>query len=328
MSQEAKKTEDLIHIYKEDAVKENLNALIHQVQRTVFLIPAMMPKDVDVEELKKKAQTEKVMLPKEARPIPCLLKNSEGVTYLPMYTKKEEIPAEPKYDILLNLPFHACLTFALNPSMNMEGMAMNPFSDNLLLKKKLLEMIQKNNEERAKALKEAQENGTLPKPGAKQVKVTPDQYRIMMRQKAEFHDMPLRMFKEKNTFMEKLCDEKESFVNELYAGAYSQRELYPYKESDFEVMALNINADLLLVRLDAPAISAPVPMCLRIYFTQNPNTDEVHYFYIETGKEKDVKTLCEIDAEGKRAAHGEAPVEGAEIQRIIDLLTAGKTTTS
>ena len=56
MNKEAKKTDQLIQIYKEDPVKENLKALVHQVQKTTFMVPAMMPKDVDMEEIKKTAR--------------------------------------------------------------------------------------------------------------------------------------------------------------------------------------------------------------------------------------------------------------------------------
>ena len=36
MNKEAQKTEQLIQIYKEDPAKENLNALVHQVQKTIY----------------------------------------------------------------------------------------------------------------------------------------------------------------------------------------------------------------------------------------------------------------------------------------------------
>ena len=37
MNNETKKTETLIQIYKEDPVRDNLRALVHQMRKTVFL---------------------------------------------------------------------------------------------------------------------------------------------------------------------------------------------------------------------------------------------------------------------------------------------------
>ena len=45
----------------------------------------------------------------------------------------------------------------------------------------------------------------------------------------------------------------------------------------------------------------------------------MQYFTIERGKKKKERYLGGVDAEGKHIAYGEAPVESAEIQRILDL---------
>lgn len=317
MNKEAKKTDQLIQIYKEDPVKENLKALVHQVQKTTFMVPAMMPKDVDMEEIKKTARESgggPLQMPEGARPVPCILTNKEGLTFFPIYTSQTQIPREPKYDVLMNMPFKSCYTLALNPKLGAQGIAINPFTDNLLFKKELLEAIQK--EEAALAS------------GAKQIQISPQQFKVMMRQKAEFHDFPFRVFQEGAPFIQKLSDEKEVLVNEIYQKAYQKPELYPYRESDFSVMPLNISDELLLIRVDLPEIKAAAQLCYRVYVTLNPKTDEAHYFMIERGKEKGVKNLCGVDSEGKHVEYGEAPVEGAEIQRVMDLLKQEKEKTS
>ena len=56
MNKEAQKTEQLIQIYKEDPAKENLNALVHQVQKTIFLVPANLPDNIDKEALKQEVK--------------------------------------------------------------------------------------------------------------------------------------------------------------------------------------------------------------------------------------------------------------------------------
>lgn len=309
MNNETKKAEQLIQIYKEDAVQDNLRALIHQLQKTTFLIPAMMPQDVNKEELQKMALENgggAVKLPEGSRPIPCILTNKDGNAYFPIYTSQGQIPKEPKFDVLMNMPFKTCYILALNDSVKAEGIALNPFTDNLLLKKELLEALRKD-DERAGVQ-------------GKQMKITPEQFKVMMRQKAEFRDLPFRAYKEGAAFVHQLSDEKEALVNEIYKNAYQKPELYPYEEKDFAVMPLNISEELLLVRLDLPPVKAKAQMCYRVYITLNPKNDEIHYFTIERGKEKDERNLGGVDSEGKHVEYGEAPVEGAELQRVMDIV--------
>ena len=47
--------------------------------------------------------------------------------------------------------------------------------------------------------------------------------------------------------MQSLCDEKEAFVNRIFAEAYKEEKLYPYTEEDYSVMALEIAEDLTLI---------------------------------------------------------------------------------
>ena len=310
MNNETKKAEQLIQIYKEDMVKDNLRALLHQLQKTMFIIPAMLPKDVNKEELQKIAVESGegvVKLPEGTRPVPCILTNKDGATFFPVYTSQTHIPKEPKFDVLMNMPFKSCYTLALSESLKAEGIALNPFTDNLLLKRELLEAIRKDDANAA-----AQ---------GKQMKITPEQFKMMMRQRAEFHDLPLRAYQEGAAFVHQLSDEREALINEIYKNAYQKPELYPYEESDFAVMSLNISEDLLLVRVDLPPVKVPAQLCYRIYITLNPKNEEIHYFTIENGREKGERNLGGIDSEGKHVEYGEAPVEGAELQRVMDLLT-------
>lgn len=320
MSNETKKTEQLIQIYKEDPVLENFKALVHQMRKTVFLVPAMLPDTPEAEELRKIAQEnpgQQAQLPKGIAPLPAILKSQKDETFFPIYTSPAQFPKDTKFELVMNMSFKACYTFALDAKLDAKGMALNPFSDNLLFKKEMLEAIQK--EDKANEAK---------KKGVKELKVTPKQFKVMMRQKAEFHDFPFRVFKEGGEFIQKLSDEKEAVVHEIYRNAYQKPELYPYEESDFSVMPLNISEELLLVRVDLPKVKAPAMLCYRIYVTWNPKNNAIHYFTIEKGKEKGERNLGGVSSNGQHIAYGEAPVEGAEIQRILDLVEQEKEQTS
>ena len=316
MNNETKKTEQLILIYKEDAVGENLNALIHQMKKTIFFVPAMLPDTPEIRELKQRVKEhpgQQLNLPKGTAPMPAILNNKKGDRFFPIYSSPGQIPKEPKFDILMNLPFQTCCNLALDARLDTLGISLNPFTDNLIFRKAVLEAVQKGEE--------------LPK-SPQQRKLTPKQYQIVMRQKAEFHDFPLRVFKEGEEFIQRLSDEQESVVDEVYRGAFQQQELYPYEEGSFSVMALNIREDLLLVRVDLPPVKEAAQMCHRIYITLNPVSKSVHYFTIERGKGKDERNLGGVTAEGKHIEYGEAPVEGAELQRILDIIAGENNKTS
>ncbi len=316
MNHEAKKTEQLIQIYKEDGARENLQALIHQMKKTVFFIPAMLPDTPEVREAKQKVKENpgrQIQLPKGTAPMPAILNSNRGEKFFPVYSSQEQIPKEPKFDLLMNMPFQACCAMALDERLETQGLAINPFTANLIFRKELLLAIQKG--------------GELPEV-MQERKLTPKQYQIMMRQKAEFHDFPMRAFQEGEAFVRRLSDEREAVVDEVYRNAFQKKELYPYRAEHFSVMALNISEELLLVQVDLPEAADAAQLCHRVYVTLNPKSNEIHYFTIEKGKGKDERNLGGISADGRHLEYGEAPVEGAEIQKIMDVIRREKEQTN
>lgn len=309
MSSEIQKTVELMKKHKEEPTKETFEALVQQVRKTTFLIPANFPTDVDVAALRQQAmehEGERMKMPEGVSPLPAILQTPEGDAYLPLYTDNDQIPKEPKFDLVLNVPFKDVVAIALNPKSTVSGVVLNAFSENLMFQRKLLEAI-KADDDREK--------------GAKQIRVSPEQFMIMMRQKVEFHDLPYRAYHEKASFMEELSDKREAMVNAIFATAFQQPQYYPYREADFEVMALDINEELSLIRIDLPEIGKlAAQLCFRVYITMNPKTEQIHYFTIERAKEKGKRNLCGIDDNGQHIEYGEAPVEGAEIQRIMDII--------
>lgn len=317
MNNETKKTETLIQIYKEDPVRDNLRALVHQMRKTMFISPAILPNTPEAEEFKRTAKEnngQQVTLPKEAAPIPSILKNKDGVTFFPIYTTVEQVPKEPKYDVIVNVPFQNCVAMVMQGNLGAQGLAVNPFSDNLIFRKELLEALAREDEAMRK--------------GATPIKLNPQQMKIVMRQKAEFKDFPTRIYDGGASFVHQLSDEREAIVNEIYQNAYQNPDMYPYSESDFSVMPLDINEELLLVRVDLPEVKDSAQLCHRIYVTLNPKSEEIHYFTVERGRKKGQSNLCGVSKEGRHIEYGEAPVEGAEIQRIMDIIEQNKEQTS
>ena len=276
--------EEAIKEYAAERTKENLSTVLNLLRPTKLFVPAML-----------KAPDQ---------PMPCFIKNNSGEQFFVAYTSKEQIPAEPKSQALLSMPVPACNNIVVKPELKLNGMVINPFSDNLVLK---IELIQKLHEADQKV------------PQMKQVKMTPQQFNVFVKKQVEFGVMPKRLFAETDTFVERLCEEREAFVNEIFAETYKEAKLNPYTEADYSVMALDIAEDLTLIRVDLPEKGMIPTLCYRVYITVNPQTKKAGYYTIEMTKEKDVHMLAQILPSGKREEIGEAPVEGAELQKIMDL---------
>ena len=114
---------------------------------------------------------------------------------------------------------------------------------------------------------------------------------------------------------------EQSFKTLVMQGKSKQYYVFvlPIAEDDYSVMALDISEDLTLIRVDLPDKGLVPPLCYRIYITYNPLKDEAHYYTIEMTKEKDVRLLGGVTEDAKHVSYGNAPVEGAELQEIMNL---------
>lgn len=278
------KLEAAIKLYVEERTKENLSAVLNLLRPTKLLVPAML-----------KAPNQ---------PVPCFLKNGNGDTFLAVYTSKEQIPAEPKSQAILSMPFPACNEIIVKEELNILGMVINPFSQNLVLKKELIEKLHEIDQ---KAMQ------------TKQVKMTPEQFNVFVKKQVEFGILPKRLFAEKDSFVKQLCEEKESFIHQIFADTYKEAKLNPYTEADYAVMALDIAPDLTLVRIDFPESGIVPPLCYRVYITFDPITKKAGYYTIEKMAEQGKRLLGGFLENGSHVNYGEAPVEGAEIDRVMTL---------
>lgn len=276
--------EEAIKEYVTDRTKERLSAILNLLRPTKLFVPAML-----------KAPNQ---------PVPCFLKNNNGDQFLVVYTSKEQIPKEPKSQAMLNMPFPACNNIVVTPELNLAGMVINPFSDNLILKTELIQKLHEADEKAAKM---------------RQVKMTPEQFQVFVKKQVEFGILPKRLFAEGETFVEQFCEEREEMIDRIFAEAYKEPKLYPYSKEDYSVMALDIAEDLTLIRVDLPEKGLVPPLCYRIYITFNPQTKKAGYYTIEMTAEREVHLLGQMLEDGKHTDFGEAPVEGAELQRIMDL---------
>ena len=209
------------------------------------------------------------------------------------------------------MPYLAINNMASKKETKLDGVVFNPFSNNLIFKRPLVEKIE--------TVEKARREGKK----AKTVQMTEQQYVIFERIQFEHVFFPTKMYEGGQEFIDRLSDEKEQYIDELYEESYQQKRMYPYLDEDFSVMVMQISDDLTVVSVDFPTRDF-VPGCAqRAYLAWNKADNAGRYFTTDLTREKTIE-LIEIGADHSRISHGEAPVEGAELQTIIDLISDGE----
>lgn len=127
------------------------------------------------------------------------------------------------------------------------------------------------------------------------------------------------MFEGGKEFMDRLADEKEKLIDELYEEAYQQKRMYPYMEEDFSVMSMQISDTLNVTRVDFPTRDMAPNCAIRAYLVWDDAMSQGRYFVIDAKGDKTTE-LAEITEDYKRLGYGAAPVEGAELQTVLDLV--------
>jgi hypothetical protein len=245
------------------------------------------------------------MLNDDKKPVPFFLKSSEGDQYLAAFTSPDQASDDVKQKAVMIMPFTVCNGIVANDQFDLKGMVINPYTDNLILKTELVKQLHEADVQLAQNLKD------------KKGPMSPEQQVQYMRNQIEFGVMPKHMFTDGEQFIDNLCKKKEAAVLELFEESFHEQN--PFGKDDFSVMALTISSELMLVRIDMPEGKNETPFCLRIYLTWNPKTKDAGYYTIEVVPNHEERRLSCIDISGKHTDLEEAPVEGAEMQRILEL---------
>jgi len=287
--------EQLIAAYTSNKNAETFNRVITKLVTCRLLLPGTMNSNTKT-------------------PSPYLLKAGETDMYLPIFTSLKHVQKAPKSQAILNMPYMHTNAMVLNAKEDVKGIVINPFTDNILLKKDLLQNIAGIEEMKQK--------------GMGQLKLTGEQYLVFERMNFERRFLPKRLFDEGQGFFERLEERKEAFLDELYEESYQQKRMYPYLEEDFSVMLLTISEELKVARIEFPTKDMAPGVAIRGFLSWNPKNAVGHYFLIEQGKEPDTKIFSEITRELKYVSYGQAPVDGMELQRVLDLVQTSQGMTS
>ena len=273
------------HIRNNNA--DSLNKLLNHLVTCRVLIPATPGKD-------------------RSKPMPCLLQTGSGEKLLPVFTSLKQTQNAPKSQGIINMPFVGANDMAAKSDGKITGIAINPFSENLIFKTELVQKIAEVEE--------------MKKKGIKQVKMTGAQYAVFERIQYEKRFLPKKLFEGGKEFMQHLDERKETYLDVLFEQSYQQKRMYPYLEEDFSVMMMNISEDLTIARIEFPNKDLSAGVSLRAFLAWNDKKKEARYFTIDMGKEPGTRLFAEVTKDLNVISLGAAPIDGTELQRVVDLI--------
>lgn len=277
--------EELLAAYNEEKTGDTFARLIEALRSARLLLPATYNRS--------------------GQPVPCLVTTPEEEKLFSAYTCMERIPPISKNPAVINMAFVEICRMAARSANQITGLLINPFTDNLVFRTALLEQIAETENDEA-------DEGAGPR--------TLEPYAVYERKRFESRFLPKRFFEHKKAMLDELCADREEYIDRLFEESYEQKRMYPYLPEDFSVMVMNISDDLLLVRVDLPNKDIKETSCWRVYLAWNEMSGGTRYFTIEHSGEQGGRRLGEIAGDGGHLDHGEAPMEGAELPRIIEII--------
>lgn len=243
---------------------------------------------------------------------PYIIKNKDGDMYVPAFTSMERFPKGQKYQGMQKLQYKQCVSMLLGNKASVQGIVLNPYTDNLILKEQMLELSNKMEQD-------------LPKKQKMTIKI--NDFRMIARYDVEFRQIPKRLHTQKLAFIQELSAEK---LCEIYKEPYAevkQERLYEYTADDFEIMELDVREDLNVMQIMLPSKYLYQTNCREMYVVWNPQTERVGCYVVEKAKETPEKKaflLKEIKQDGSWGNFEEAPSEGNIMNRVMELFEAAK----
>ena len=304
-TERVKLTEQTLDAFLKEQSSENRVAMLNALLRTELKVPGVFPPGTDLSALKPPKPGERLPLPPNVKPYPTVIKNEAGEVFVPAYLRREEIRAEHHTQVVMQMPLLVLADIAVkNP--NVTGIAINPFGQNVMLKRAALEAILKDTAK-------ARQNARQMKP------VDPADRQRMFRNMMEAQVLPQEFFKDPSAFGRRMEEEEGEFLVSLYQLPFKDPADCPYHPEQFSVMALNIRDELTLTRLDLPAEKVKGPHALRAYFLYDAESGRTEYYTVETTPEAGVKKIFRAKPGGVREEVQDAPDEGGELSTVLDL---------
>ena len=298
--------ESAVEEFAQDRQRDKYARVMEILEKSVVLVPAMQPQGLDEETRRLMKEGKSVQLPKEAKILPCLLRKDTGEQALPIFTSAAQIPQDKKSPAVLAMPFHVCLSMVMANQGAVEAMVLNPFTHNIVLSGKILEVAVK----RRDAMQQA-----------KTIKVTEKQFGQIVHNRVSLHLLPRYLFEHKDEGLRKLQHEEGSFLLQFYRESYPEgrKASVAVTPGDFSIMTLNITEEMQITRVDMPDETNRKGMCYRVYAVWMHKTQEVLYYTMENTEQGNY--IGKVTSDGKHELVESAPDNGAEIEAVMNLVT-------
>lgn len=295
--------EKAIAAFAADREKDSYVKVMELLERSMVLMPAMLPQNLNPETEKLMRAGKPVQLG-ENKIVPCLLRKESGGQAIPIFSSAAQIPKDKKSPAVLALPFSACAAMAMANQDKIEAVVLNPFTHNMVLNKAILEAADKRRK------------GAGQK---KPVQLSEEQFRDLAHNRVALMLLPKYLFEHREEGLKKLQREEGGFLLDFYAEIYPEGRKTAYRAEDFSVMTLNITETVQLTRVDMPDEAVKKGMCYRVYAVWKRDTEELLYYALEKTKEENI--IAKITPDGRHEAVEPVPDNGAEIEAIMSLVS-------
>lgn len=301
-----KALEEAIEAFRADKEKDSYVKVMELLEKSIVLVPAIPPKDIDPALMEQLKAGKPVQFPKDTKIVPCLLRKETGEQALPIFTSPEQIPEDKRSPMVMAMPFMGVVSMAAANQDKMEEVVVNPFTGMMVLNKSVLEIAEK----RRKAA------GQI-----KTVQLTQEQFRDLAHNRVSLFLLPKFLFEQKEAGLKRLQQEEGAFLLQLYDEVYPKGKKSGCRAEDFSLMTLNLSDTIQLTRLDLPDETNKKGLCYRVYAVFKRDTEEVLYYTLESTKEGNV--IAKVTPDGKHEVVEPAPDNGAEIEAILNLVEPG-----
>ena len=302
-----KALEEAIAAFRSDKERDSYVKVMELLEKSIVIVPAIPPKDIDPELMEQLKAGKPVQFPKETKIVPCLLRKETGEQALPIFTSPEQIPEDKKSPLVMAMPFMGVVSMAAANQDKVEEVVVNPFTGMMVLNKAVLEIAEK----RRKAA------GQI-----KTVQLTQEQFQDFAHNRVALFLLPKYLFEHKEEGLKKLQQEEGAFLQQLYDEVYPEGKKSGQRAENFSLMTLNLTDTMQLTRLDLPDEANKKGLCYRVYAVFKRDTEEVLYYTLENTQDGSV--IARVTQDGKHEVVEPAPDNGAEIEAIMSLAAKEK----
>ena len=298
--------ESAVAEFVQDRQKDRYARIMELLETSMVLVPSMPPRGLDEETQGLMRAGKTVQLPEEAKIIPCLLSKENGEHALPIFTSSAQIPQDKRSPVVLAMPFRSCISMVMTNQDNVNIMVLNPFTDNIVLPKEILEVA-------FNRLNAARQTKTI--------QVTRKQFQQLLHNRVVLHQLPMYLFAHKEEGLRRLQHEEGSLLIQFYKESFPEGSEAPLAEAlkELSVLTLNITEDMQITRVDMPSGTEKKGMCYRVYVVWMKKTQEMRYYTME--KTEQGNYFGQITSDGKHELVEPAPDNGAEIEAVMNLVT-------